>query len=285
MPVLRPPARPNPHAAARDRRSAFGSGRFARCAILAAAACAGLTAIPLPPAFLHAAEAPGWYGRVDLGWEAGGDATFRDWNCSGTDPAAVPLYGCLARADGGYGSSAALSGGIGYRIDPHFRIDLTLGWRPQFRFSGDANFPVAGGQAVRGDVSTLTGMVTGYLDLAPLLPVDLGPFEPFVGAGIGVSRNRLEGNTLSFSAIPQVVTTPDGTWTGFAWTATAGTAIRLGPQIALEIAYRYTDFGRVESDRGAATRYRPSGTVPLAIDGTRSDLSSHGIAIGLRYAF
>lgn len=285
MRVPCPPAIPRIGPPPGPARSTGGGPRFARYAILAAAAIAGLTTFPLTGGFLHAAEAPGWYGRVDLGWEAGADATFRDWNCAGTDPAAVPLYGCLARADGGYGSSPALSGGIGYRIDEHFRVDLTLGWRPQFRFSGDANFPVTGGQAVRGDVSTLTGMVTGYLDLAPLLPVDLGPFEPFVGAGIGVSRNRLDGTTLSFPSIPQIVTTPGGTWTGFAWTATAGTAIRLAPNLALEIAYRYTDFGRVETDRGDATRYRISGTVPLPIDGTRSDLASHGIAIGLRYGF
>ena len=251
--------------------------RFTYFAILA-----GLAAAAIGPA---AAEPSGWYGRIDLGWETGTSARFQDWNCGGSDPAAVPLYGCLARANGEFGPSVALGGGIGYRIDERFRVDLTLGWRPQFRFEGQANFPVQGGQPVDGDVSTLTGMVNGYLDLAPLLPVDLGPFQPFVGAGIGVSRNRLDRTTLAFPAIPQIVATPGGTTTSFAWTATAGTGIRLGDGLTLEIAYRYTDFGRVESDRGDATRFRTSGTVPLPIDGTAADLRSHGVSVGLRYAF
>jgi opacity protein-like surface antigen len=285
MRVSCPPAFPLFRRRPNACRPVLGGGRFAHRAILAAAAIAGLTTFPLPAAKLHAAEPAGWYGRLDLGREQGTDATFRDWNCGGGDPAAVPLYGCLARADGDYGAALAVSGGIGYRIDERFRVDLTLGWRPQFRFAGEANFPVSGGQAVRGDVSTLTGMVSGYLDLAPLLPFDLGRFEPFIGAGIGVSRNRLDGTTLAFPAIPQIVQTPGGSWTGFAWTATAGTAIRLAPRLALEVAYRYTDLGRVESDRGDATRYRTSGTIPLPIDGTRSDLASHGVSIGLRYAF
>ncbi|BBK30675.1 opacity protein-like surface antigen [Stella humosa] len=259
--------------------------RFAYCASLAAIAVLGLTPLPFLATKVATAEPPGWYGRVDAGFETGTSARFRDWNCGGTDPAAIPLYGCLARASGDFGRSAAFGGGIGYRIDERFRIDLTVGWRPGFGFDGQANFPVAGGQAVDGEVSTLSGMVTGYLDLAPLVALDLGPFQPFVGLGAGVSRNRLDRTTLSFPGISQTVTTPGGTSTGFAWTATAGTGIRLTDALTLEIAYRYTDFGRVDSDRGDATRVRTSGTVSLPIDGTRSDLASHGISIGLRHAF
>ena len=261
------------------------TGRFAYPVILAAASLAGLTAPGPSRSIAAAAEPSGWYGRIDLGWENGTSARFRDWNCAGTDPAAVPLYGCLARGKGDFGQSPAVGGGIGYRFDDRFRIDLTLGWRPQFQFQGQANFPVSGDQSVTGDVSTLTGMVSGYVDLAPFLPMDLGPFLPFVGAGAGASRNRLDRTTLSFPSIPQIVATPGGTATSFAWTATVGTGIRIDDGLTLEIAYRYTDFGKVESDRGDATRFRPSGTVALPIDGTKASLRSHGIAIGLRHAF
>ncbi len=197
----------------------------------------------------------------------------------------MPLYGCLARGDGEFGQSVAIGAGVGYRFDDRFRVDLTLGWRPQFRFGGQADFPVAGDQSVDGDVAAWTGMVNGYVDLASFLPVDLGPFQPFVGAGAGVSRNRLDRTTLSFPSIPQIVATPGGTTTNFAWMVTAGTGIRLDDGLTLEIAYRYTDFGKVESDRGAATRFRPSGATALAIDGTEANLRSHGISIGLRHAF
>lgn len=268
-----------------QRSDGIPTRRFAYWLILAVAATAGLTTrIPLVQV-AAAAERSGWYGRLDLGWEKGTSAAFHDWHCAGTDPAAVPLYGCLARADGEFGQSVAAGGGIGYRFDERFRVDLTLGWRPQFRFRGQADFPVSGGQPVEGDVSTLTGMVNGYVDLAPFLPLDLGPFRPFVGAGAGVSRNRLDRTTLSFPGIPQIVTTPGGTTNGFAWTVTAGTGIRLTQDLTLEIAYRYTDFGKVESDRGDATRLRTSGTIPLPIDGTEAKLRSHGVSIGLRYAF
>ncbi|MCC7276355.1 MAG: porin family protein [Alphaproteobacteria bacterium] len=232
-----------------------------------------------------AADSAGWYGRLDVGWERATDARFRDWNCGGTDPAAIPLYGCLARAAGDFGRSVALAGGIGYRLSGLFRVDATLGWRPGFRFDGQADFPVAGDQSVRGDVSALTGLVTGYVDLAPLVPIDLGRFRPFVGAGVGISRNRLDRTTLSFPTIPQQVTTPGGTTTSFAWTVAAGTGIILDDGLTLEIAYRYTDLGRVETERGYAVRQRPSGTILLPIDGTRADLRSHGVSVGLRYAF
>lgn len=227
----------------------------------------------------------GWYGRIDAGWERAGDAAFRDWNCGGTDPAAVPLYGCLARADGGLGASPVLAGGIGYRVSALARVDLTLGWRPGFRFDGQANFPVTGDQSVTGGVSTLTGLVSGYLDLAPLIAADLGPFRPFVGGGIGISRNRADPMELRFPAIPQRVTTPGGAVTAFAWTVTAGTGIEIDDGLTLEIAWRYSDLGHVETARGGALRERPTGEVTLAIDGTRAPLRSHGLTIGLRRAF
>ena len=235
------------------------------------------------PAF--AADKPGWYGRLDLGHDWASGSTFRDWNCGGSDPKAVPLYGCAARAAGDVGTSVALSAGIGWRFSDILRADATIGWRPGFTFKGQANFPVSGDQSVTGDVDALTGLVSGYVDLAPLLRLDLGPVKPFVGAGIGLSRNRTDGMTLSFSSIPQRVTTPGGERWDFAWMVTAGIGFALSEAATLEIAWRYTDFGKAETDRGDALRVRPSGELVLPIDGTEATLRAHGVSIGLRYAF
>lgn len=233
----------------------------------------------------QAGDKPGWYGRLDLGHDWSTDATFRDWNCGGSDPAAVPLYGCAARGAGDFGRSVAIGGGIGYRFTEVLRADATIGWRPGFRFKGQANFPVSGDQSVTGDVDALTGLVTGYVDLAPLLRLDLGPVKPFVGAGIGLSRNRQDGMTLYFPTIPQRVTTPGGERWDFAWTVTAGVGFALSDAATLEIAWRYTDFGKAETDRGDALRVRPSGELVLPIDGTEAKLRAHGISVGVRYAF
>ena len=51
---------------------------------------------------------------------------------------------------------------------------------------------------------------------------------------------------------------------------------------ALTFALRYSDLGRVETDRGAMQmNHVPAGIV---INPTRAELRSHGVMIGLRYA-
>jgi opacity protein-like surface antigen len=77
------------------------------------------------------------------------------------------------------------------------------------------------------------------------------------------------------------VQTPGGSWTGFAWTATAGTAIRLAPRLALEVAYRYTDSAGWKRPRRPPTT--ASGFIHCR--SAARALTSHGVSIGLRYAF
>ena len=232
-----------------------------------------------------AAADSGVYLRADLSYDWSRSTAYTDWTCDSREPARVPLYGCDARAAGDFGGSAGLSAGVGYRFTPLLRADATLAYRPGWRFSGEANFPISGGQPVYGDATTLTGMVSGYLDLAPLVPGGLGRFQPYVGAGIGLSYNRSEMVEMAFPALDQRVDTPSGWHTSLAWHLTAGTGIALTEALTLDVAYRYTDLGRVMTEAGDAPRWRAGRLRVLSIDGTEARLRAHGVQVGLRYAF
>jgi len=66
---------------------------------------------------------------------------------------------------------------------------------------------------------------------------------------------------------------------------TAGASMEVSERVTLDIAYRYTDFGSVETDAGSATITRASGVSQLDIAGTKADLHAHGLAISLRFSF
>ncbi|MGQ9368667.1 outer membrane protein [Azospirillum sp. ST 5-10] len=232
-----------------------------------------------------AAADGGVYLRADLSYDWSRSTRFHDWNCAGTDPRRVELFGCDARAAGDFGGTAGFGAGIGYRLSPLLRIEAALAYRPGWRFAGDANFPISGDQPVRADATTLTGLVNGYLDLAGLVPGGLGRFQPYVGGGVGVSRNRTDGMDMRFPVLDQRVTTPSGWHTSFAWQLTAGTGVALSESLTLDVAYRYTDFGRVMTEDGEAPRWRAGSLRVLDIDGTEARLRSHGVQVGLRYAF
>ena len=119
-------------------------------------------AINLPGA---AAAEPGVYLRGALGVDWSTSTRFEDEDCAQQQPPA--LFGCQAGRDGrpigargDFGRSIALEGGIGYRLLPFLRAEIVVSYRPNYGFSGEANFlNVTGDQPVSGDARSLSGML------------------------------------------------------------------------------------------------------------------------------
>lgn len=241
------------------------SSKFKK-ALLATALVFG-SAAALPPAALAQT-----YWRVDTGYSWSRDADIRDKNfaldgviCG--DPACT-VGGKLDDVD----NSWILGAGVGYRFNPNVRGDVTLGYRGGYNINGtDLGVPPT---TFSGDVSSTALMLNGYYDFQPLT---WG--TPYIGAGIGWARNKVDsitGTILGFSA-----TVPGGTKTDFAWALMAGVSFRLNPTVTLEVGYRYIDLGKIETDFGPVT------TVPafpgLTYSGASGKLKAHELTVGLRF--
>lgn len=234
------------------------------------------------------AEQPGFYARLGVGLDDPEQSRYRDDNCSSTNPPA--LFGCVKVADerplgarGSFDSTVVVDTAIGYRFIPWLRAEALLSWRPSMDFNGQSNFIGAGApQPVWGSVSSLAGFGVAYVDLPPI-----GPVQPFLGAGLGAAHNRMGAMRYSFPALsPNASTTTlDGSRTNLAYLLTAGLSVPLGDRLDLDLAYRFTDLGQVQTSAGEATVVRARGTRQIDIGGTRADLVTHGAMISLRYAF
>lgn len=239
-----------------------------------------------------AAVASEWYIRGGLGYERSKDANFSDVNCASTAPPA--LFGCVSGNDGkSIGAYGDFGGGmtwdvaVGRRILPWLRGDLSVSYRPDLDFDGNANFLRVGNhQPVAGEMESWAGMVNLFADLQPLTDVDLGVFEPYVGVGMGVSRNDLGRLRFSFPENPgrhRYSIVPSGESWNFAYTLAIGTGISLDERTTLDIALRYSDLGKVRSDRGRMVMNTlPAG---IRIDQIETSLRTHGVSVGLRYRF
>jgi opacity protein-like surface antigen len=180
-------------------------------------------------------------------------------------------------------------GGVGYRVLPWLRTELRLGVG-----GTSANGDVLGNDNLMAhytaDYSTFSALANGYVDIAPFLaPGSLGPFEPYVGAGVGTSVNTIHNIHFSNPSIPnQLVSPQGGSTTQFAWAATIGTGIRLSAiglpnSILFDIAYRYRDFGHVRTQPGTATI--GGGFTFQATSGFETRARSHGIDLAVRVEF
>ena len=69
-----------------------------------------------------------------------------------------------------------------------------------------------------------------------------------IGGGLGVSHIDIDTTRMRFTRTATIV--PDGQQFNFAWMLTGGVGIPLTEKITFDLAYRYTDFGTVETSDG-----------------------------------
>ena len=268
--------------AAQTRTAAAWTVRRRLAATLIAA---GMSAAP------GAAIAGDLYLRGGIGFDRPADTVFTDRDCASAAPDA--LYGCGLGGDGaplrtrgGFGTAPALEAGLGYVAGRAARLEVLVEYRPNLAFEGRANFLAPDRrQEVTADLSSVSAMLVGYVDLPGLGLPRLGPFDPFVGAGAGVVRTRIGETHMMFPRTTTIV--PGARRTDFAWMVTAGVATALNERTTLDLAWRYTDLGTVHTGRGEGKvvwRDGSRGPLPLDLAATRAKLRSHGLRLSLRYA-
>ena len=192
-----------------------------------------------------------FYLRTGVGFDRAAETRFTDTDCASLSPAA--LYGCGQGPDGAprsslgdFGTRAGLGLGIGYATAFSTRLEVLMEYRPRFAFAGHANFlESTRQQSVSADLSSLSGLLTAYVDLPGLGLPRLGPFNPFIG--VGVARLEIDDTRMTFPKTTTLV--PGARRVNLAWILMTGVATSLSETVTLDLAWRYTDLGDVETGR------------------------------------
>jgi opacity protein-like surface antigen len=210
---------------------------FAFCA--ASLFCSGAFAADMPIA--PYAPPPledfgGWYLRGDIG--------FSNQRVNHLDTPGYHDPGITVPPTIGLGFDAAGIFGVGggYRFNNWFRADLTGEYRGNANLHGldivQFNGGVIGTDEYHGSKSEWLVLANAYADLGTWWCV-----TPFIGAGIGTSRNTisnfLDVNTPNLG----VAYAPTASKWNFAWALHAGLAYEVSPGLTLELAYRYVNLG------------------------------------------
>ncbi|WP_112663850.1 outer membrane protein [Microvirga flavescens] len=162
--------------------------------------------------------------------------------------------------------------GVGYQFSPWFRAEVAVDQRFEASYKG-TRFGAGSTAVDRADFYATTVMANAYVDL----PVAAG-ITPYIGAGIGFSRNRIEaseralyGADGAFTGISLLNARTD---TSFIWALMAGVAFDITHSIKIDLGYRYTRLG------DARSRYGDNAPAIRA-----SDIDGHELRIGARYVF
>ncbi len=204
--------------------------------------------------------------------------------------------------EGSYGGAFSKGIGLGVNINSFLRFDATLTERSDFTF--DENLSMRGSTAhfdtsdpddgtdpdtlydesmtVDNSIQNLTAMASLYIDFFRRYSRDetgrisRSGISPYIGAGIGYSKNTMQDMTGDFIAYYEhsdaSIHHLDGLWrlqgssaSGLAWMATAGLNFALSERTWLDISYKFLNLGNVESSK----RYT------ITID---TDINNNGIS-------
>lgn len=213
----------------------------------------------------------GWYLRGDLSYSDSKVGSLSLNNLGLSNPRATESW------SGGFG--------VGYKFFDYFRADMTVDYRTRVGLeSRGTPFGCLQGTcelATNARFRNTVGLVNAYVDLGQYWRI-----TPYVGAGVGVTRNQI-GTTFETITRPGGGIVSSGVGVNgdskmqFAWALMAGAAIAIDNNASLDIGYRYLNLGHAST----ATYTMPvgnTGAVAYA-RGEAKKLEAHEFRIGLRY--
>lgn len=257
----------------------FAQFMLAGAAFLAAGSLSAAAAdliVPPPPAPVPTG---GWYLRGDIGMtnQMVGSLDNYYYHQANTEN--------LVHVDKNFEAGALYDIGVGYQFNHWLRADAIVQYRGETGFHGLDTFHSASPAADMFD--NYTAKKSEWLMMANAY-VDLGDYHgivPYIGAGIGASRNTIssfrdEGIDPN-TGLPTLAYADAASKWNLAWALHAGLAFKVTDQLTVDLGYSYVDLGSARS-----------GDI-IAYDGTNSvynpmyfkHITSHDVKLGMRYTF
>lgn len=239
-------------------------------AALAFAPTAALGAdMPVPAPMPVAEDFGGWYLRGDIGMS--------NQHVKKLDsPAFTPDVTVLEK---GFDSAPIMGVGIGYQYNNWLRFDVTSEYRGNASFNGLDAYDTgvtAGTNDYTGHKSEWLTLFNAYLDLGTWYNI-----TPYVGAGIGVSRNTISNfKDVNVNQAAVGYSHSHSEW-DFAWALHAGASYKIAPNLVLDLSYRYAHLG----DAASGDMIGFDGSNPVYNPIEFKNIYSHDIRLGLRWMF
>lgn len=188
----------------------------------------------------------------------------------------------LEVVDKNFEAGPLFGGGIGYEVNRWLRFDATAEYRGETGFHGldtwdDAGTPRFNDYTAKK--SELLFLANAYVDVGEWYGI-----TPYVGAGIGASRNSIHSlrdrGVDEFGNATLGYADTDAIWE-FAWALHAGLGYAVTDRMTLDFGYSYIHLGDGQSGDIVASDGTNDVNNPMVF----KDLTSHDFKLGMRYAF
>jgi opacity protein-like surface antigen len=177
------------------------------------------------------------------------------------------------------GTGSAFGFSVGKYLTDSFRLELEAIKRTGYEY--DARFTIFTTVTEEAKIQTEAVFINGFYDFQPFTMSNTA-ITPYLGGGVGISRNKMGTTVQHNNGIPDGVTYGGNTINRLAYKFSAGTLVSLTKQLSLDVNYQYVNLGAF---KGGTEVYRGVhvGTMLRGING--GDIKSQELMVGLRYTF
>jgi len=184
--------------------------------------------------------------------------------------------------DGGFDSAPIGGIGIGYQFNDWLRTDAIVEYRGKTDFSALDRYwdpdPVDGGwrpNEYDAKKSEWLVMANVYVDLGEYYGV-----VPYVGAGIGASRNTISNFSDVDVTRPAVAYADEDPKWNLAWALHAGLGYQVNDRLSIDFGYTYLNLG--DAQTGTIDTFDGYPVEPASMK--FENITSHDFKIGVRYS-
>ena len=192
--------------------------------------------------------------------------------------------GVLPAQNEDLGTGSAFGFSVGKYLTDSFRLELEAIKRTGYEY--DARFTNATVTTFteKAKMQTEAVFINGFYDFQPF-SIRNTAITPYLGGGVGISRNKMGTIVRHNNGIPNLVTIDDNTINQFAYKLSAGTLVSLTEQLSLDVNYQYVNLGAFKG----GTKRRDEGVRSPDIDLQRGidggEIKTQELMVGLQYTF
>ena len=180
--------------------------------------------------------------------------------------------------DLGTGTAFGLS--VGKYLTDSFRLELEAIKRTGYEFDGlYANFP---GFVEKADIESTSLSINGFYDFQPF-SIRNTAITPYLGGGVGISRNKMGTTVLHDNGIPDGFTSDGNTINEFAYKLSAGTLVSLTEHLSLDVNYQYVNLGAFKGGTRTLLNGAFFANLQRPING--GEIKTQELMVGLQYTF
>ena len=196
---------------------------------------------------------------------------------TGTTSFTPRVGGSLTFQNEDLGTGSAFGFSVGKYLTDSFRLELEAIKRTGYEY--DAAHPEFTEEA---KIQTEAVFINGFYDFQPF-SLKSTSITPYLGGGVGISRNKMKTTVQSVNGIPDGTTIDGNTINQFAYKLSAGTLVSLTEQLSLDVNYQYVNLGAFKGGTEVLVSGVFAGHLQRGING--GDIKTQELMVGLQYTF